>query len=77
MKMVADVEEFTGVNESCIKLAVSQKKDEINYKLQESCRLQVCRQRKVHEWSSPPIMKLSLYLVYYYAKCVSYVLDRR
>ena len=77
MKMVADVEEFTGVNESCIRLAVSQRKDEINYKLQESCRLQVCQHRKVHEWSSPPTMNLSLYLVYYYAVCVSCVLDRR
>lgn len=49
MKMVADAEKFTGVNESCMRLAVSQRKKEIDYKLQESCRLQVCQKRKVHE----------------------------
>lgn len=47
MKMVAAVSKFSGVNEGCLKLAISQKKDEIEYKLQKSGCSQICQKRKV------------------------------
>jgi hypothetical protein len=47
MKMVADMEQFSGVNDAVLKQAVSAKKMEIESKLREASRLQLCQVKKV------------------------------
>ena len=47
MKMVADMEQFSGVNDAVLKQAVYAKKVEIDSKLREASRLQLCQVKKV------------------------------
>lgn len=51
--MVADMEQFSGVNDAVLKHGVSSKKMEIESKLRESSRLQLCQMKKVRGYFSP------------------------
>lgn len=47
MKMVADLKQFSGVNQSILKQTILVKKAEIETKLRETSRLQMCQTKKV------------------------------
>ena len=47
MKMVADLKQFSGVNQSILKQTILAKKMEIEAKLRDTSRLQVCQVKKV------------------------------
>ncbi|KAG0631963.1 hypothetical protein M758_1G294200 [Ceratodon purpureus] len=48
MRMVADMEQFSGVNDAVLKQAVTLKKMEIESKLRETSRRQLCQMKKIH-----------------------------
>lgn len=47
MRMVADLQQFSGVNESVLRQAVTMKRNDIENKLKDTLRLQVCQVKKV------------------------------
>ncbi|XP_024391527.1 uncharacterized protein [Physcomitrium patens] len=48
MRMVADLQQFSGVNESVLRQAVTMKRNDIENKLKDTLRLQVCQVKKIH-----------------------------